>query len=368
MSELIDRYRAVHRTGQDCRVTSARNLLELHGRRYSYSMVQGLASCFFFTYRKKFSPLDMLTFPGGDMCKHFWPISGQRMEVLENLAYLFNAVLVSKEGQQADAAHEEMLAFLRAEVPVMVQVSRHSMATFLNQEYGYPDFLRGLSFGGHYVMVVAADETRKIATLFDTDHQNLVDIPFDALIAARSAGDGEAHCFMQSRNRWAVFVPGTSVQSSDHMVAGALRRVIHNFRSAEAEGDGTGGLSGLAALCREIPQWRDLTADNPDCLRATVFMLRMHSDLMSGGSIGRRSFGIFVRQSAEILKSPGLAAAAGLYADSVGLWQTLMLLLEQRVLHPDCPESLDTQPVRDVLFRLAEVENEAFFQLESSMT
>ena len=367
MNGLIERYRAVHRTGQDCRVTSARNMLELHGRRYSYSMIQGLASCFFFTYRKRFKPLDMLTFSGGDMCRHYWPISGQRMEVFENLAYLFNAVLVSREGQESLAAHEDMLAFLRNGVPVMVQVSRHSIARHLNREYGYPDFLSGISFGGHYVTIVAADENRRVATMFDTDHQNVVDIPFDALIAARCAGDGEPDCFMQSRNRWAVFIPGTSVASPAHMAGSALARVVHQLRSAELEEDGAGGLSGLRALCRDVPLWRDQAADNPDCLRATVFMLRMHSDLMCGGSLGRRSFGIFVRQTAQLLKSTELATAAGLYADSAGLWQALMAELEQRVLRPRVPESLDTQPIRDLLSRIAEVETEAFFQLESGM-
>lgn len=368
MNTLTERYRSVHRTGQDCRVTSARNILALHGRRYSYSMIQGLASCFFFTYRKKFSALDMLTFSGGDMCRYYWPVSGQRMEVFENLAYLFNAVLVSREGQDSLAAHEDMLAFLRAGVPVMVQVSRHSIARHLNQESGYPAFLPGLSFGGHYVTIVAADEIRGVATMFDTDHQNVIEIPFETLIAARCAGDAEPNCFMQSRNRWTVFIPGTSVPSPAQMAASALARVVHYFRSAQLAGDGAGGLLGLSALCRDLPHWRDQAADNPDCLRATVFMLRMHSDLMSGGSLGRRSFGIFVRQSAELLKSPRLGAAAGLYADATELWQKLMTSLEQRVLQPQAPQSLDTQPIRDLLSRIEEVEAEAFFQLESSMT
>ena len=364
---LAQRYRAVHRTGQDCRVTSARNLLELYGYRHSYATVQGLSSSFFFTYRKSFSPLDKLTFRGGNLCKYFWPVSGQRMDVLENLAYLFNASLIVREDQTSDEAEADMLTYIRAGLPVMVAISRHALATHLKKEYGYPPFFRGMRFGGHFVMVVEADEARRVATIFDTDHQEVIELPFDVLAKVRCEGDGDPDCFLQSRNRWAVFLPAGSVPSIKQAMASSLVRVVHNFRSAAKDPACTGGMTGLVAFCREVPSWQELAADDVDKLRATIFMMCMQSELISGGSLGRRPFGVFLRQAGEAMRESRILEAASHYAELTELWKKLFRILEIHVMQSDEVKSLRTPEVLNMLSHISDHEFAAFSKLEDSM-
>lgn len=366
-TSLYRRYHEAHQPGKDCRITSARNLLEMYGHRHSYAIVQGLAGSFFFTYRRAFSALDRLTFPDLDVTKYYWPVSGQRMEVLENLAYQFNALLVMRSGQTSEEAERDLLEYLRQDVPVMVAVSRESLARHFGKPYGYPPFLRNLHFGGHFITVVAAEERRRVVAAFDTDHTEVLEVPFGVLAEARVDGGNKATCFMQSQNRWAVLIPGTSVPRLEQMCGSALVRIIHMFRSAEDDTQHIGGFRALNRFCDEVLSWNELTARDPDLLRATVYMLRMNSDLISGGSVGRRHFGMFVRRAAELLRSRNLLAAAIAYAELTKLWNDLLDHIERSVLGQRTIQSLDVPAVRETLLSIRDREQSAMSRIERAM-
>ena len=360
---LLERYRRVHRPGQDCRVTSARNLLELHGYRHSYATVQGLSSNFFFSYRTRFTPVERLTFPGGNVCSHFFAVSGQRLEVLENLAYLFNADLVTGAGEDDAQAEETLLAFLDEGLPVLVAVSRHVMGDYLGQPLRFPSYLATLRFGGHFVVAVGYDRERGTVSLFDTDHMQLLEVPMAVLSKARTDGDNDPGCVMKSHKRWAVFLPGASAPALPDLMRSALARTVHLWRGAVVDAGGAGGLEGVRRLCAELPGWAD-RADLPaDKLKASVYMLRMTSEMLSGGSLGRRSFGMFLRQVGDALRSDALLAAAADYGDLCDLWKQLIGAVEARVFATSGPRSLDQPAIHALLARLKEHEEQGFARL-----
>lgn len=353
---LAERYRRIHRPGTDCRVTATRNLLELHGQRHSYATVQGLSSTFFFTYRKRFSALDLMTFPSGDICSRYWPVAGQRLEVFENLAYLFNANIVGAAGQDAEQAQEAMLGFVRQGIPVLTAVSRFALAAHAGVPMRFPAYMDDVRFAGHFVTVVGCDERRGTVSLFDSDHTGLVELPLAALAAARAEGDGAANYFMQSHNRWLVFLPGAGAPGLAALVRCALARTVRTWADADAAADGAGGLRGLAAFCDELPGWAERDDLPADKLKTSVYVMRMTSDKVAGGSLGRRQFGMFLRQAGELLRDATLVEAAGHYAELTALWQQLMTAVEARVFDPAGVRSLDHADVRAPLARILEHE------------
>lgn len=366
-STLIDRYRRVHRPGQDCRLTSGRNLLELYGYRHSYATVQGLASNFYFSYRTQFSPLERLTFAGGDFCAHYFAVSGQRLEVLENLAYLFNAELLGGVGQDDAAAEASLLAFLDQDIPVLLAVSRQVLGDYLGQSFALPPYMKGLRFGGHFVTAVGYDRGRGTVALFDTDHMQMLEVPLAVLAQARTDGDGDPDCLMQSNKRWAVFLPGTSAAKPARLMAMALERTLHLWRGAPADAGGAAGLEGLRRLCAELPGWTE-RADLPaDKLRATAFMLRMTSEMLSGGSLGRRCFGMFLRQAGDTLRSDSLLAAAADYGLLSDLWGQLIGTVGQHVFDPAGPRSLDQPAIRALLAQLIEHEEQGLARVGAAL-
>jgi hypothetical protein len=364
---VLERYRRIHRPGQDCRVTSGRNILELYGYKHSYATVQGLSSNFFFSYRTAFSPLEQLTFAGGDVCAHYWPVSGQRIEVLENLAYLYNAELVTGVDQSPAAAQAALFAFLDQGIPVLVAVSRQALGRLLGQPLRFPPCLGNLQFGGHFVTVVGYDRQRATVQLFDTDHGHLLELPLAVLAEARIEGDHTAECIMQSRNRWAVFLPGSSVPPLAHRIRAALERTVHLWLGAGADDGGAAGLHGMRRLCAELPGWserRDLPADK---LKATAYVLHMSSEKIAGGGLGRRCFGMFLRQAGDALGSPMLHEAAGDYAVLAQLWRQLMTAVDTCVFDPAGPRSLDQPAIRALLAELLEREEQGFDRLQAGL-
>jgi Domain of unknown function (DUF4872)/Butirosin biosynthesis protein H, N-terminal len=364
MSEhsLAERFKRIHRPGQDCRITSTRNMLELYGHRLSYATVQGLASSFYFSYRKEFSAADLLVFPGGNICEYYWPISGQRLEVFENIAYLFNAELLTGADQTPEAAEQTLLEFLREGVPVMVAVARFALAEYFEQVLRFPPYLRDLRFAGHFITVVGVDLVRRIAKILDTDHSQLLEIPLSVLARVRVEGDHEQNYFMRSRNRWVVLLPSSSQPPLKQMMRSALGRTLHLLLATQA--GAVSGVTGLRKFCQELPHWVEDSTLTQDKLKATVFVMRMASDKLAGGSVGRRSFGMFLRQAGESLGSKALVDAAHHYGDLTALWQRLLSAVEAKVFVGNAPETLNVPELHDLLSQILTLEMRGVEQLQ----
>lgn len=327
---LRARYQAVHRPGQDCRVTCMRNLLELAGTRLTYHDVQGLASCFFFVYRRRNLALDRLLFPEGNFEHRFWVVAGQRLDVMENIAYLFNAALVTDRRQDDDAACEAIRPYLAEGLPVLVAINRVELLRHLGEPMPDFEFLGDLVFGGHWVAVTEIDDAKGSVWIHETDREEPIELPLEVLARLRTAGDDAPGASMRSLNRWAVFRPPAAPPPDDFMVRTAVTKVVHNLRSAANALPEESGIEALEAFCRELPDWPQHPELDGDRLRATVYMMYMTSENLSAGGMGRRSFGLFLRAASRRLGDAHLRDAAFAYGDASRAWRKLLTILADR--------------------------------------
>lgn len=364
MTPLLERYRPHHRKGHDCRVTCARNLLEFYGHRHSYAVIQGLSSSFFFVYRTTDSARARLLFPEGNFSHLFWPVSGQRMEVLENLAYLFNAVLVGAEKQSDEDALAAIEAYLIEGLPVLCALSRKA----LHEHLGDPEwgnwFPPGVGFGGHWVVVVEVDRRQRRVTLFETDRLEPIRLPFEVFFAIRAHGTASDTFYLKSNNRWSVFFPPRQPPPFAQQARTALTKVVANLRCPALD-TGEGGLPALERFCDELPGW----GERPDLpaakLFSTISMMWLNSEFMVGGALGRRSFGMFLRHCARELGAPTLGTAADLYAEAAQHWSALVATLHDKVSAGTPPPWSFREPaISDRLTALRRLEHEGLGELE----
>ncbi len=356
---LLERYARVHRKGYDCRLTCSRNVMEYFGHQLSYSTLHGLSGTFFFVYRTTNEPLTRLLFPGGDIGRHFWPISGQQLEVMQNVAYLFNALLITGEDESLDAIRP----YLDEGVPVMVALCREELMKFRGVDFGenrwFPD---GVGFGGHWVVLAGIDDRRGIARVFETDQREVLEVPLDVLRQVRSHGDGSESFLMKSRNQWAVLYPPERIPPFATLARTALHKVVHAMRHPPVR---QCGLQALEAFCRELPDWCEREDLGTEKLVATVKMLWLSSDLMVGGGMGRHSFGLFLRNAGRTLGADELTRAAESYATACKAWQRLTREVTREVLESAPPWTFRKPVIIDILAELRDAELAGFAGIEA---
>ena len=368
-TELLERYARVHRKGYDCRLTCSRNVLEYFGHQLSYSTLHGLSGTFFFVYRTTNEPLSRLLFPGGDIGSYFWPISGQQLEVMANVAFLFNALLITNEDESLDAIRP----YLAEGIPVMVALCREELMKFRGVDFGesrwFPD---GVSFGGHWVVVAGIamvtrdheeiDDRRGVAQVFETDQREVLEVPLDVLRHVRSYGDDNPGFLMKSRNQWAVLYPPERIPPFATLARTALHKVVHAMRHPPAR---QCGIAALEAFCRELPDWCERDDLGPRKLLATVKMLWLSSDLMVGGGMGRHSFGLFLRNAGRTLGADELTRAAESYAAACRAWQRLTREVTREVLETAPPWTFRKPEITDILAELRDAELAGFESVEA---
>lgn len=362
-ASLSERYAAVHRQGYDCRVTCLRNLLELHGHRFTYATLLGLSSTFFFVYRRVDDERCRLLFPTGNFAHRFWPISGQKLEAIENITYATGAHLVRGGDPHLDAAasRDELRPYLEAGMPVMVALCREKLRVLCGQGRELDWFPTDLGFGGHWVVVTAIDDARRVVRLFETDQKQPLEVSFEAFHALRTHGDQEPGFYMKSRNQWAVFEPPRRLRSFAALADAAIRKTVHELRHPLiAEGT---GMAAFDAFCAELPDWAERDDLSPQKLHLTVAMAFLSSEYMAGGGLGRRSFGLFLRHAGRALEAPILVAAAMHYGRAGGLWQQLMAVLAREVVAKEAPRTLRQGAIVDTLARLRAAERAGFERL-----
>lgn len=362
-SPLTRRYAAAHRKGYDCRVTCARNLLEMHGHRFSYAVLHGLSSTFFFVYRKVDDMRSRLLFPEGNFAHLFWPISGQKLEVFDNLASLLGAHLVrgGDASLDAEASIEELRPYLDEGMPVMVAICRETLLAMRGLPLELRWFPETLGFGGHWVVVSEIDARRRRVQLFETDQPMPLEVSFEELHTLRTHGDNDPNFYMKSRNRWTVFEPPRQLPSFASLADIAIRKTVHEMACPLIEG--AGGMAAFDAFCAELPAWAERD-DLGEKLHLTVAMAFLASEYMVGGGMGRRSYGLFLNQASREMGSPLLKEAARRYGQAGGHWQRLMVALSQEVLEKEAPWSLRGEDIASALEELHSTERRGFELLQ----
>ena len=361
-SALTQRYAAAHRKGYDCRVTCARNLLDMHGHRFSYAVMHGLSSTFFFVYRKVDDMRSRLLFPEGNFAHLFWPISGQKLEVFDNLSALLGAHVVRGGDPRldAEASIEELRPYLNEGIPVMVAICRETLLAMRGLPLELRWFPETLGFGGHWVVVSQIDDRRRTVQLFETDQPMPLEVSFEELHTLRTHGDDNDNFYMKSLNRWTVFEPPRTLPSFASLADVAICKTVHEMAHPLIEG--AGGMAAFDSFCDELPGWAERD-DLGDKLHLTVAMAFLASEYMVGGGMGRRGYGLFLNQASRAIGSPVLKEAARSYGVAGGAWQRLMVALSKEVLEKPAPWSLRGDDIAAALNDLRDAERGGFDKL-----
>jgi Domain of unknown function (DUF4872)/Butirosin biosynthesis protein H, N-terminal len=359
---MIERFQQIHSPGRDCRLTCARDLLDYFGLRYSHSVVQGLSSAYLFSYVGPEHDAQGLLYPDLDFREYFCAVSGGVMEIFENLAYLFNGRYLVQEQDPSDTALEALRPYLKADLPVLVAVCRDLVYDHLGLQHPpWPAYLGSLKFGGHWMAVVGVDDRRRMVQMFETNQTPPVELPFEVLHAARTAGDGVAHFRMQSRNRWAVFVPSSTPPPLPGLFRTALVKTVHAMTESASARSGASGLRALTAFCRDVPHWADQMSAQR--YKASLYMLRLNSVGLSTGAMGRKGFGIFLRRAAALLGIAELESIAFEYAAAADAWQALVGLIDDDVLDERSSSIVAPEPLATAAGAIYEHEQRAFERL-----
>jgi Domain of unknown function (DUF4872)/Butirosin biosynthesis protein H, N-terminal len=359
---MLERFQRIHSPGRDCRLTCARDLLDYFGLRYSHSLVQGLSSACLFSYARPDHGFQALLYPELDFRSFFSAVSGGVMEILENLAYLFNGRYLVQPQDPADVTLQALRPYLAEGIPVLVAVCRDVVYDHLGLFYPpWPSYLGPLKFGGHFMPVVGIDDERGLVQMFETNRQPPLELPFEVLHRARTQGDGDPDYRMQSRNRWAVFVPSPVPPPLPALMRAALSKTVHAMTDSASARSGASGLPALERFCREMPHWAEqMTREH---YQASLYMLRLNSVELSTGALGRKGFGIFLRRAAVVLGRPELEATAFAYAAAAEAWQELLDLIDDEVLDPASTRVLPAAPLAAATAEVLRCEQDAFERL-----
>jgi hypothetical protein len=361
---MLERFQQIHSPGRDCRLTCARDLLEYFGLRYSHSIVQGLSSSYLFSYAREDHGFQALLYPELDFRGYFSAVSGGVLEILENLACLLNGRYLVQQQDPAEVRLETLRPYLAEGIPVLVAVCRDVVYDHLGFEYpAWPPYLGPLKFGGHFMPVVGVDDSRGVVQMFETNRPGLLELPLAVLHRARTQGDGDPDYRMQSRNRWAVFVPPPVPPPLPSLMRTALRKTVHAMTDSPGARRGASGLPALQQFCREMPRWAEQMPR--ERYQASLYMLRLNSVELSTGAMGRKGFGIFLRRAAVALGQPELEAVAFAYAEAAEAWQALIDLIDDDVLDPASTRVLPPAPLAAAASQLLQLEQAAFERLAS---
>lgn len=353
----------VHSLGRDCRLTAARDVLHYFGFPHSPAIVYGLSASYNFSYVSSEKSLRSLLWPElGEVARdHFLTVSGHRLEVFENLAYAFGGILHQREREPLESLLQTIDAHLAEGIPVLVAVCQQKVLERVGRPYRWPAYLKLSGFGGHWVQVVGMDPARHTVTLLESNQREPIDLSFAALEEARGYGEELPDFLMKSRGRWAVFVPSSEPPPLAEQARCALVKAVYGMSDGLGQGSGEGGLAGLCRFSREFPAW-------PDWLplpkyKASLFMLKVTSEGLLSGSLGRRGFGIFLRRAGSELRCPPLKEAALEYGEAAGAWEALVTRIGPEVLDPASEAVLPREETAPLCAEVYARESRAFEKL-----
>jgi hypothetical protein len=178
---LTARYKSAHYTGLDCRITNLRNLMHFYGTKQSYSTIYGMSAGLDFAYRTGRSARDVVEHPDFNFPTYFRATTGSSFNIIEQLAFNYGACVHGNYPDTPEASWLKIRQYLSAGMPVMLAVSRLVLSAFLGREDGFPSYLNGIEFGGHWVVITDIDEDLQTTTIFDTDMVHPFVVPLNVL-------------------------------------------------------------------------------------------------------------------------------------------------------------------------------------------
>ncbi len=309
-ADLTARFARRYLPGTDCRLACVRNTLAGDGLELTPAAVLGLSGALCFV----FADAATNRFP-------FDTVAGISDQTVTGVAAALGAYLsAGTHGADAPFVGSPAHGALVAGRPVHVAVHRASLRRARGQGAMPQD-----DVGAHFVTLTAYDADADLFTVFETDDRAPFALSGDALRAAwhldrrvrRPFRDPTLPC----DGVWfALGLPSSADRLWTTAVPHALHRVAHGFFSPPVS---TMGAPALHRFVDHVGAWPELLDARADAVQRNVRLLNVTVGPLSGGGLGRRLYGRFLRQVAVEWGSPALAATATAFDATAAAWQRL---------------------------------------------
>ncbi|MEW5733645.1 MAG: BtrH N-terminal domain-containing protein [Thermodesulfobacteriota bacterium] len=284
-----------HEPGRHCGSTGIRDLVRHHGIPFSEAFCFGLGTGLGIWY---------LAMPGFPASR----IIHVRSQDLEHQFFVRMGIAFSWAGSpDPEESHRDLMTALSQGRPALLQTDiRH-----------LPYYGTDTSFPGHVIVAWGFDEEEGAFLVSDTERPGLQNVPFEAMKKARY--HKSAMLAMQGN----FFAP-ESLAAPDNLAKITARAIRDQSLAMLKPPFDFGGLSGLRALSRELPEFAGL-ADAKWCARFGYQVLEKRG---TGGGGFRLLYADFLDEAQELcpqVKSLGLAS---LMREKAEIWTALALRLK----------------------------------------
>ncbi|MHA2245096.1 MAG: BtrH N-terminal domain-containing protein [Candidatus Hodarchaeales archaeon] len=304
-SHVIENF--FHKNGSHCESTTLRNLIVHEGVEITEDMVFGLDCTFGFTFFNN-SQGDQTE----DLFSREFPlfIGGKQGTIInESMVCRVLGLNIGIETFTSPVvAWDASKQWVTQNFPLGLQVDMGFLPYF--------DWTEEMHFGGHFITLIGYDEVKDLAFVFDTESDDVQEVPIDELKKARSSKFGER--FLHPHNKHVHILKRSDGKKPPfaRVVKLALQQVA---RQVVAPSTNYHGIPALRLFMDSIPNWPNIlkgTMKSPysnKTISKAEFTLKMVYGLIeemgTGGVIFRNLYSNYLK---ELLNHPEIRE--GIYA------------------------------------------------------
>lgn len=307
-----------HAPGRHCASTAIRDMMSFHGTQLTEAMCFGIGCGLGIWY---------LDLPGINVSR----LVHVRSSDIE--AQFFSRIGHPFAWELADSPVQSEESLVRA-------LDRGFPALIRTDIYHLPYYRSHTHFPGHVIIVWGYDKKREIFFVTDTEREEVLEVPFQAM---RKARHQEGSFFEMQGN---LFSP-EQIGLSGSMREIILNSIAHNSRVILDDAYDFQGVRGLAVWLRELPAWEDF-ADWRWTARLTYQIIERRG---TGGGGFRLMYADFLREAALSLPEIASLRLADRMLAIAQAWQGLAGALKEasEKERPDFREaSVRLERVRDL--------------------
>ncbi|UCG02124.1 MAG: DUF4872 domain-containing protein [Candidatus Heimdallarchaeota archaeon] len=283
-----------HNKGSHCESTTLRNLIVHEGVEITENMVFGLDCTFGFTFFNN-SQSDQTE----DLFGREFPlfIGGKQGTVTdESMVCRILGLNISIETfTSANIAWEVSKKWITQNIPLGLQVDMGFLSYF--------DWPEEMHFGGHYVTLTGYDEVKDVAFIYDTEFDDVQEVPIEDLKKARSSKFGER--LLHPHNKHVRIFKRSDGKKSPF--ARAIKLPLQQVaRQVVAPSTNYHGIPALKSFMESIPTWPNIlkgtmkTPYSNETISKAAFTLEMVYGLIeemgTGGAIFRNLYSNYLKE------------------------------------------------------------------------
>lgn len=316
--------------GQHCETTATGSLLYQLGIELSEPLLFGLGEGLGYIFWN----MKLMDFPfiGGRV----------KPDVLtENICRNLNLKLEVEETSSTKKAWENVVKHLEKGKAVGLKLDCYHLEYFSNK----------IHFAGHYASIYGYDE--KLAYLNDTNQQGRdAKTSLESLALARNERGP-----MSSRNRSYTIHENGELPDLKAAVKQAIQRNSSDFLNPPIKNI---GYKGILKTSIEIKKWFKSSSNVKRDFQTTAMLMERGG---TGGALFRNLYRDFLKESAQLLESEGMAKAADQYAEIARYWEKVAGLFMEAGEKEDIKYINESA---EILKELSELERKAMEKLKTA--